>query len=465
MQNNYDITIIGGGPGGYVSAIRASQLGKSVCLVEKHELGGTCLNVGCIPTKALLNVSNNYINMQKVDQIGISCDNLDIDWSKAQNYKNTAVNNLVNGVYYLLEKNNVQVYKGRASFVDENRIQVSGEETIEISSKYFVVATGASNTFPPIEGLNIDDPDVYDSNGILSIENIPDKLTIIGGGVIGLEFAYIFSSLGTDVTIIEVLPDILNDFDAHLREAALSSLKDKGVKVYTNTSVNSVKESNAMKEILCSNDKEEFSLSTESILVATGRGPNTKALNLDKIGVKLEENGALSVNNYLQTNIPHIYGVGDVLGKELFAHVAYKEGSIAVENALGEEAREMDYTSVPKAIFMEPQIASVGMTEAKAKEEGYNVKSGIFPLMSNGKAVILNETSGFAKVVTDEDSTEVIGVHLCTPNAGDLISSGTLALDLEALREEFGSSMFVHPTISEALHEASLATMDRVIHV
>ncbi len=467
MESHYDISIVGGGPAGYAAAIRASQLGKKVCLIEKDGLGGTCLNAGCIPTKALLHVSNTFASFKQSSSIGIISDHFHLDWSKVQSYKQNVVKKLTMGVAYLMEKNKVDVFKGTAAFLDEKSLEINHEHKSLIASDYFVLCTGASSSFPLVDGLDRNDPYIYDSARILNIDKIPGKLVIIGGGIIGLEFAFIFATLGSDVTVVEVMPQVLSDFDPDLAGAALSCLKKRGVKFHTDTKIINVFQDEQGKKILCSRTGEEFSLSAEAILVATGRKPHTENLNLASLAVQLGPDGAVETNEFLQTGVPHIYAAGDVLGKHLFAHVAYKEATTAVANALGDEDEKMpmDYRFIPKVLFLEPQLASVGMTEKEAQDTGYNAKVGMFPLNSNGKASILREAAGFMKVVVDNDTGDMLGFHLCAPHAGELINTGTLALNLEALREEFGSSIFVHPSISEALHEASLATEDKVLHM
>lgn len=467
-METYDLMIIGGGPAGYVAAIRAAQLGASVCLVEKNNPGGTCLNAGCIPTKALLHVSSLYSAIQGSQKFGISAGTPAVDWSRVQQYKSGVVRRLSSGVEYLLHKNRVQFLKGEARFLDQNRVEVSSPGGPVLGAgRSFLICTGARSSAPRIEGLESDMDGVYDSTGILEIDRIPASLAVIGGGVIGLEVARIFLVLGTQVTVVDALPRVLPDFDPELVDAALELLKKKGLEAHLESrvlSIASASRGEGDKILVCADPGgHSFSFSAEAVLIAAGRKPFSGGLNLEAAGVKTKD-GAVVVNEYLQSSVSHIYAAGDVIGKYLYAHAASEEGTLAAENALGAR-RKINYRNMPRAVFLEPQLASVGMTENEAVKQGFKVKTGRFPLQGNGKCVITGAEEGLAKFVAEDLTGEILGLHLLTPSAADLIGAGSLAMSMEATLDELAFTPFIHPSVSEALKEGALAALGRPVNI
>jgi dihydrolipoamide dehydrogenase len=461
---NYDITVIGGGPAGYVAAIRASQLGAKVCLIEKGNLGGVCLNAGCVPTKVLLHTSKLFNDMRESHIYGISAKETAVDWASVQIRKNRIIQQLVNGVSGLLKKNRISVFQGKARFINKNQVEVIGQQSQIISSEKFIICSGSRSVELPLPGLKTGDGRVFDSTGILDIEEIPNSLIIVGGGVIGLEFAFVFASLGCKVTIVEMLPQLVSGFEPEQVKAAMSVLLDKDVSIHMESQVLSAKDTEFGKQLVCvGKDKKEFTIEAEKVLLAVGRKASTEGMNLEKVNVKTSK-GAIVVNELCQTSVPNIYAAGDCTGKHLLAYVAYEEGSIAAENALGAQ-HTLDYNILPRAVFIEPQLASVGVTEKEAKEKGIDVKVGMFGLQGNGKALIQNAINGMVKIVSDKATGEILGVHLFCPSASELIASGCIALKLESTVEEIALLPLIHPTVSEAIKEAALSAMGRVLHM
>lgn len=455
------IVVIGGGPGGYVSAIRASQLGAKVTIVEKKHFGGTCLNVGCIPTKVLLHTSELYRTMlHESSELGIDIGQLSLNWPNLQKRKDAIVSQLVGGVEVLLNSNGVSIINGEASFTGKNQICVRDEnhnETIVDFDKA-IIASGSESIILPIKGVDIDG--VITSTEALSLEEIPESMCIIGGGVIGCEFASLYSSMGCDVTIVEMLPELISVMDKEIVGILKQELSKNGVGILTSTRVNSI--SKEGDGLLVETDKDAFKV--DKVLLATGRRPKTDGLNLEVIGVKTER-GAIVVDPLtMQTNIGSIYAIGDCNGGILLAHVASAEGTVAAEHAMNKKSK-MDMRTTPSAVYTRPEIASVGMTEEEAVKTGYGVKVGRFPLYANGKSLIMGEGGGLVKFVVDESTDEILGIHMAGPRATDLISEGCMALRLEATVEEVISTIHAHPTVSEAFHEAAHAVHSSAIHL
>ncbi|SHI38108.1 dihydrolipoamide dehydrogenase [Dethiosulfatibacter aminovorans DSM 17477] len=455
------IVVIGGGPGGYVSAIRASQLGAKVTIVEKKHFGGTCLNVGCIPTKVLLHTSELYRTMlHESSELGIDIGQVSLNWPNLQKRKDAIVSQLVGGVEVLLNSNGVSVINGEASFTGKNQICVRDEshnETIVDFDKA-IIASGSESIILPIKG--VDNDGVITSTEALSLEEIPESMCIIGGGVIGCEFASLYSSMGCDVTIVEMLPELISVMDKEIVGILKEELLKNGVGILTSTRVNSIgREGDGL---LVETDKDAFKV--DKVLLATGRRPKTDGLNLEAIGVKTER-GAIVVNPLtMQTNIGSIYAIGDCNGGILLAHVASAEGTVAAEHAMNKKSK-MDMRTTPSAVYTRPEIASVGMTEEEAVKTGYGIKVGRFPLYANGKSLIMGEGGGLVKFVVDESTDEILGIHMAGPRATDLISEGCMALRLEATVEEVISTIHAHPTVSEAFHEAAHAVHSSAIHL
>ncbi len=459
-----NLIIIGGGPAGYVGAIRASQLGANVTVLEREELGGTCLNVGCIPTKVLASAAHTLTSLKQAGRWGLKVQGTELDFSVLMKRKQMVVTRLVTGVRSLLKARGVKVIKGTASFLDEKRVKVMLEDgSIEkLEGDKFLVATGSVPIPLPIPG--IESQGVIDSTGALSLAAIPESMLIIGGGVIGCEFAYIYHSLGAKITIVEMLPQILPEEDGEVAAALRTSMERAGMKIFTNSQVariDSGKE--GKKSVTFSASDGESTVEVEKVLVSVGRRANTADMGLEKLGIKMDR-GTVIVDDHLRTNIPHIFAAGDCIGNWLLAHVASMEAEIAVENALGEN-KKMDYTAVPSCIFTHPEIGSAGLNEKQAKEKGLEVNVGKFPMVACGRAQAENETEGFVKVVVEKASGKILGAQILGHRATDLIAELTLAIQMGAKAQDVIDTIHAHPTLSEPTREAVLKAEGRPLHM
>jgi len=455
------VAVIGGGPGGYVAAIRAAQLGASVTLVEKNKLGGTCLNVGCIPTKALLHSAELYTAMKREGpSIGIFADNLRFDWPTVVKRKNNVVNHLVGGVGGLLRSNGIEHVQGEARLAAPNRVEV-GNKLIEADA--IIVATGSEPAVPPVPGLNSNLNDVVTSDGALSFDILPRSIVIAGGGVIGVEFASVFASFGVAVTVVEMLPRILPNVDAEVADILRRSLESKEVAFYTDARLNSVARGAHGLILNVASQAGVIELTADKLLIATGRRPYIKNLGIESLGVAMER-GRIVVDERMETSVKNVYAIGDCASRILLAHVASREGEVAAENIMGHEA-VMDYKAVPSAVYTSPAVASVGLSEDDARRAGHQVSVGRFPLLANGKSVVTGDTGGMIKIVSDERYGEILGVHIVGGPATDMIGEGVLALRLEATLDEIVSTIHAHPTVGEAIGEAALASWSRAIHL
>ncbi len=458
------IVIIGGGPGGYVAAIRAAQLNAEVTLIEKEHIGGTCLNKGCIPTKVLLHGTGEFENVNKsLKDYGIKITGAELDWDKLQKRKTIIVRKLVAGVDNLLKSNKVTKIMGEGSFLNKNQLRVKasdGSETI-VDFDYAIIATGSKPVIIPIPGVEL--PGVLTSDEVLSLKEIPKSMVIIGGGVIGSEFAAVFGAVGCKVTIIEMLPNIVANMDQDIVAPLKEKFKKSGIDVYTNTKVVSISESS---DGLCVNtvsDGIEQSFNAEKVLLSIGRKPVTDNLALDNVGVEINR-GAIVVNKNMQTNVESIYAVGDSTAGVMLAHVASSEGIVAVESIMGNKSN-IDFKTIPYCVYTKPELAGVGLTEEQAKNKGYDVKTGVFPMNINGKAMIEAQQEGLVKYVVDGATGEVLGLHMSGPSATELIVEGALAVRLEATIDEITSTIHAHPTVAESLHEAAHAVHKSAIHI
>lgn len=459
-----NLIIIGGGPAGYVGAIRASQLGANVTVLEKEELGGTCLNVGCIPTKVLASAAHTLSTLKQAGRWGLKIQGTELDFSMLMKRKQMVVTRLVTGVRSLLKARGVKVIKGTASFLDEKRVEVKLEDgSVEkLEGDSFLVATGSVPIQLPIPG--IESQGVIDSTGALSLTAIPESILVIGGGVIGCEFAYIYHSLGTKITIVEMLPQILPEEDGEVAAALRTSMERAGMKIFTNSQVARIDSGEeGKKSVTFSAPDGESTVEVEKVLVSVGRRANTADMGLEKLGVKMDR-GTVLVDGYLRTNIPHILSAGDCIGNWLLAHVASMEAEIAVENALGEN-KKMDYTAVPSCIFTHPEIGSAGLNEKQAKEKGLEVNVGKFPMVACGRAQAENETEGFVKVVVEKSSGKILGAQILGHRATDLIAELTLAIQMGAKAQDVIDTIHAHPTLSEPTREALLKAEGRPIHI
>jgi len=457
-----DIVIIGGGPGGYVAAIRAAQLGAKVSIIEKGEFGGTCLNRGCIPTKVLYRNAEILNTLKDIDEFGIKIDGYSIDVKQIQSRKNTIVNQLVSGVEQLLKANNIDIILGTASLKDKNTVSIllNNGDLREISTKNIIIATGSIPSIPNLPGISL--PGVFTSESILEFKEVPDNLVVIGGGVIGMEFAGIFNALGSKVTVIEFLPSILAPVDSDLTKRLSVSLKRKGIDINTNTKLISIEKHNDELVVTTEGKKGEVIFVANNVLVSVGRTPLTFGLNIENLGIELDRR-AIKVDKNYETNIPNIYAVGDVNGKTMLAHAATHQGKKVAERIMG-YGDSSSNEIVPSCIFVFPEIACVGITENEAKEKRIEYKSSKFLFGANGKALALGEGEGIVKVIASLDNT-ILGVHIMGPHASDLIHEGNLAINNNMKVENIASMIHAHPTLSEAFEEAVLGLKGEAIHM
>lgn len=448
-MKKYDLIVLGGGPGGYVAAIRAAQYGLKVAVIEEDEMGGTCLNWGCIPTKSLLHSAELYNSTKHFSESGISVKDVSFDYSKIAQKKDSVVKKLRSGVEYLVKSNGIDIIKGKGTLTDKNTVSVEGSTKNTINADKIIIATGSKPFKPPIEG--IEGKLVLDSNDVLSLKECPDKIIIIGGGVIGVEFATVFNSLGKEVVIIEMMDYILPGIDKDISIAVRKSLEKKGVKIFTGSKVTRIKsENNAVCVFEC--NEEEKSIEADFVFVAIGRKPNTQNIGLENVGIKTER-GNILVNDKMETTVEGIFAIGDVTGKVLLAHIASQQGLVAADNATGKN-KKMDYSIIPSCIYTNPEIACVGITEEKAKENSLNYRVGMFPISGNGKSLIMGEQEGFIKAISDAQTGEILGVHIFSPRATDIISEICVAIKLESTVEEIADTIHPHPTISEIIMES-----------
>ena len=455
------IVVLGGGPGGYVAAIRAAQLGAEVIIIEKNKLGGTCLNVGCIPTKVLLHTADVVETLKHAEKIGVQAENVTINWEQLMTRKTEVVNQLVGGVEALLSSNGVEIINGLGVFESEKSIRVTkGDDrgrVIEFDN--CILALGSQASLVPIPG--IENEGVIISDEALSLAEIPKRLVIIGGGVIGSEFAQIYSSFGSDVTIVEMAESIIPSIDSEITNFVREKFISKRVKIYEKSRVLEIKKSKSLIVTIQQLDGT-FEIETDKILVAVGRKPATEFVGLEKIGIKTN-NGMISVDSRMRTNKKGIYAIGDCNGGIMLAHVASAEGIVAVETIMNMKP-QIDFKTIPSAVYTQPEIASVGLSEQEAREKGLKVNVGKFPLIANGKSIIMME-EGLVKIVADVDTKEILGVQIVGPRATELIAEAAIARRLEATVDELISTIHAHPTVSEAVMEAGHGVFDYPIHL
>lgn len=457
------VVVLGGGPGGYVAAIRAAQLGAEVTLIEKKALGGTCLNVGCIPTKVLLHTTELYTALKRESaEIGLEVPQIAVDWKRLQKRKDKMIRINAGGIDALLKKNKVTKIIGTGRFTGVHELEVSKEDG-SLQTVVFdraIVATGSEPSRVPIPGTELSA--VITSEEALSLPEVPDSLCIIGGGVIGCEFASIYSSLGCKVTIIEMLPELIAVMDRDIVHCLRKEFAAAGVDVHTETRVERIEQTPKGLSITAVAPSGPITIEAEKVLLSIGRRPKTSGLGLEILGVSTKK-GAIEVDRNMRTAVPSIYAIGDCIGGVMLAHVASAEGVVAAEHIMGEPS-PVDFRTVPSCVYTRPELASVGLTEDEARNQGRDVKTGIFPLQANGKSMIMGETNGLVKYVTDARTGEILGLHIAGPRATDMIAQGALALRLEATLDEIETTVHAHPTVSEALLEAALAVNHRAIH-
>ena len=465
-MDNFDLIVIGGGPGGYVCAIRAAQLGlKTACVESRGALGGTCLNVGCIPSKSLLNLSENYNKAKKdFNNQGIEIEGINLNIDKMMSNKNKSIQVLTKGVEFLFKKNKVTYIKGKGVLFSNNDIVVyENNKKTNYKSKNIVIATGSEVSSLP--GIEIDEKNIISSTGALSLNKVPKKLAVIGGGYIGLEMGSVWSRLGSEVTVFEYLDYIIPGMDREISNEFKKILIKQGIKFKLGSKVDSIKNSQAGVKINYTdikNSKEEI-LQFDKVLVSVGRKPYTEGLNLSKVGVKKDKKGRIEVNEKLQTSIKNIYAIGDVIKGPMLAHKAEEEG-IAVAEILAGQAGHVNYDVIPGVIYTSPEVATVGKTEEELKVKNKSYKVGKFPFLANSRAKVNNETEGFVKILADSATDKVLGVHIIGPHCGDMIAEMALAMEFGASAEDIARTCHAHPTHTEAIKEAALAVDKRPIH-
>lgn len=472
MATEYDLVILGGGTGGYVAAIRAAQLGLKTAIVEKEKLGGTCLHKGCIPSKALLRSAEVYQQTKNAAEFGISVREVAFDFSKIQERKRKIIEQLYKGILFLMKKGKIDVYEGKGTILGPSIFSpTSGtisvkkdndEENTLLIPKNVIIATGSRPKSLP--NLTVDGEFVITSDEALELEELPSSIIIVGGGVIGIEWATMFSDFGVDVTIIEYSSQILPTEDHEIAKEAARHLKKKGIKILTEATI--------LPETLTKNNQvtidvehkgEVKKLSSDKMLVSVGRTANIEGIGLENTDIQVE-NGFIRTNEFYQTKESHIYAIGDVIGGLQLAHVASHEGIVAVEHIAQQNPTPLNDENIPKCIYSSPEIASVGLTEKEAIERGYKVKTGKFLFKANGKALVYGEPNGFAKMVVNEENDDLLGIHLIGPQVTNMISEGALAKVLDAANIEVAQTIHPHPTLSEVINESALAVYGKAIH-
>lgn len=462
----FDLTIIGGGPGGYVAAIKASQLGLKTCLIEKDKVGGTCLHRGCIPTKSLLYSAYLYHLCKRSQEFGIRLGGIDIDFQQFHRRKEAVVRRLHNGVKYLLKKNRVEVIEAEGRFTTHGKVLLNRDERDigEVIAKNIILATGSVPVMP--SWVSFDRKIILTSDDILQMENIPSSLIIAGGGDIGMEFGYLYNTIGASVTIIEMKDSILPFEDKEISDTLTKIFVKKGMKIMTDTSVENVtSEGDGVKVEIRDKDGRKDRIGAEKILVALGRRPVTENIGLESLGIELER-GFIKVNERLETSRQGIFAIGDLVGPPLLAHKASQEGIIAILNIAGKKAPSLNPDIVPRVNYSHPQVANIGLTSEEAEKKGYDVKVAKFPFSANSKSVISgDDEAGFAKIIADSKYGEILGIHMIGPDVSELIGGLSLAMSLETTALDISNAIFPHPTLSEVIKEVAHAIEGQAIHI
>ncbi|EGQ1709576.1 dihydrolipoyl dehydrogenase [Staphylococcus pseudintermedius] len=456
-----DTIVIGAGPGGYVAAIRAAQLGQKVTIVEKGNLGGVCLNVGCIPSKALLNVSHRFEQAQHGADLGITAENVSLDFDKVQSFKGSVVSKLTGGVESLLKGNKVEIVRGEAYFVDEHSLRVMDDKSAQTYNfKNAIVATGSR----PIQIPNFEfGGRILDSTGALNLQEVPKKLVVVGGGYIGSELGTAYANFGTEVTILEGAKEILGGFEKQMVAPVKKEMKAKGMIIETEALAKSAEEADNGVKVTYEVKGEEKTIEADYVLVTVGRRPNTDELGLEEVGVKLTDRGLVEVDKQSRTSVDSIYAIGDIVPGLPLAHKASYEAKVAAEAIAGQNS-EVDYIGMPAVCFTEPELAQVGYTEAQAKEEGLDIKASKFPYQANGRALSLNDTNGFVKLVTLKEDDTLIGAQVVGTNASDVIAELGLAIEAGMNAEDIALTVHAHPTLGEMSMEAAEKALGLPIH-
>jgi dihydrolipoamide dehydrogenase len=482
----FDLVVVGGGPGGYPAAIRAAQYGLKVALIEKERPGGVCLNWGCIPTKAMLRSADVFETLQHAQDFGILADNVRLDYAKVLQRKDTIVKGLTDGVGQLLKANGVTVYNGHARFTAPTTLDITGvgkaplgqggplynapadangQPKQSVEAKNVIVATGSMPASLPIPGSDL--PGVINSDGAFMLKEVPKRIVIIGGGAVGTEWATLFAAFGSEVTLVELLPTLLPLEDEDMGKTLARSFQKRGMKVATGSTVSKIEEAKGKQLKVTITDKDgknEQTVDVDNVLIGVSRRPNVIDLDLERAGVKTDRRGYIEVDERMRTNVQTVFAIGDVVGKIQLAHVATHQGLIAAGVIAGHDEK-MDYKAVPGATFTHPEVASVGLSEAKARDAGHDVITGKFPFAALGRAQTYGNTEGLVKVVADRKYGEILGVHIIGPSASDLIPEAVLALTLEATLEDIANAIHAHPTLGEGMMEASMVALGLPVHV
>ena len=465
MTEKFDSVVIGGGPGGYVCAIRLAQLGqKTACIEARGALGGTCLNIGCIPSKSLLNLSENFKKAKNFSKLGIETGDVKLNLDKMMKNKEKAVSILTKGVEFLFKKNKVTYLKGFGSFISDKKISVKGEDgkKKEIEAKNIIIATGSEAM--PMPNVEFDEKTIVSSTGALSLKEVPKSLVVVGGGYIGLEMGSVWSRLGAEVNVIEFLDHITPGMDREISEEFMKILKKQNIKFHLNRKVTSIKKTSNGVQISTSDkngDSKEFNC--DVALISIGRKPFTSNLNLSSAGVKSDEKGRIKIDKKFQTSSKNIYAIGDVIDGPMLAHKAEEEG-IAVAEIIAGQSGHVNYDLIPGVIYTTPEVASIGLTEEQLKEKNKSYKIGKFPFMANSRAKAIDEPEGFVKILADKDTDKVLGVHMIGPHVGEMIAEMAVAMEFGASSEDIARTCHAHPTFSEAIKEAALSVEKRQIH-
>ena len=465
MSEKFQAVVIGGGPGGYVCAIRLAQLGvKTACIESRGSLGGTCLNIGCIPSKSLLNLSEEFKKTKNLSSKGIEIGEVKLNLSKMMKNKDKAVTTLTKGVEFLFKKNKVTYFKGTGSFKSKNQISINDKDNKEVivEAEKIIIATGSVPVSLP--GVDIDEKIIVSSTGALKLEQVPKKMVVVGGGYIGLEMGSVWSRLGAEVHVVEFLDHITPGMDKEISAEFMKILKKQGIKFHLQHKVEKIKKSET-GAIISTLDKEgnKINFDCDVVLISVGRKPNTQGLNLEKIGVQLDDKKRIKTNKNFQTNLANIFAIGDVINGPMLAHKAEDEGVAVAENIVGQSGH-VNYDTIPGVIYTTPEVASIGKTEEQLIKENINYKIGKFSFMANSRAKAIDDSDGFVKILADEKTDKVLGAHLIGPHAGELIAEIGIAMEFGASSEDIARTCHAHPTFSEAVKEAALSVDKRAIH-
>jgi dihydrolipoamide dehydrogenase len=463
MAEKFDVTVIGGGPAGYVCAIRLSQLGlKTACVESRGSLGGTCLNIGCIPSKSLLNMSESFHKAKNFSNIGIETGEIKLNLEKMMSNKESSVATLTKGVEFLFKKNKVTYIKGVGSFNEKNEILVKNDKSeIKIKTDKTIISTGSEPLSLP--GIDFDEKKILSSTGALNISKLPKKMVVVGGGYIGLEMGSVWSRLGTEVHVVEYLDHITPGLDKEISNEFMKILKKQNIKFELNTKVEKITKNDKGVVIETTNKDSKNNIEADVVLISVGRKPYTDKLNLEKIGVNLDKKGKIKVNKNFETNVKNVYAIGDVIDGPMLAHKAEEEG-IAVAELIAGQSGHVNYDIIPGVIYTSPEVAYVGKNEEELKEKKINFKVGKFPFMANSRAKAINEPEGFVKILAESKTDRVLGVHIIGPHAGEMIAEMSVAMEFGASSEDIARTCHAHPTFSEAIKEAALSVDKRQIH-